>query len=160
MKISLLLLALAATVLAGCATPSTMFVGPGGRVARCSAQGWGYVGAPMAQSIHANCMTDMKATGMLPMAEAGGIGVIPSTETSSVRILKVSPGSPSELGGIKSGDSIVAVDDQFVNNWADTVRMLFGRANTSVKVTYISGGAEKTTTLNRRSFSELQDGQK
>lgn len=151
-------LTIVAVTLAACATPSTMFVGPDGKVARCSASGWGYVGAPMAQSIHSNCLTDLKATGMLPLAEAGAIGIVASTEPSSLRILKVNPGSPADVGGIKSGDSIVAVDDQTVSNWADARRLLFGRANTPVKVTYRSSGSDKTTTLTRYPYSNMQEG--
>jgi S1-C subfamily serine protease len=135
-----------------------MFVSPVGKITRCSAYGWGYVGAPMAQGIHDSCTADAKAAGLIPMAEAGSIGVIPSTEPSSMRILKVVPGSPADQGGIKSGDSIVAIDGQPVNNWADARRLLFGRKNTPVKVTYRSGGVDKTVNLIRSAVTDLQAG--
>lgn len=153
-----LVTAISITVLAACATPSTMFVSPDGKIIRCAAHGWGYVGASMAQGIHDRCTADAKATGLIPIAEAGSIGVMPSTEPSSMRILKVVPGSPADLGGIKSGDSIVAIDDQPVNNWADARRLIFGRKNTPVKVTYRSGGVDKTVNLMRYAFTDMQAG--
>ena len=147
---------IAITALVACATPSTIFLSPDGKVTRCAAHGWGYAGAPMAQGIHDSCTADARAAGQLPMAEAGSIGIIPSTELSSMRILKVVPGSPAELGGIKSGDSIVAIDDQPMANLTDARRMLFGRVNAPVKVTYRSGGVDKTVNLIRYSAASMQ----
>jgi membrane-associated protease RseP (regulator of RpoE activity) len=148
--------AISIAALVACATPSTMFVSPDGKVTRCAAHGWGYVGAPMAQGIHDSCTADAKAAGQIPMTEAGSIGVMPSTEVSSMRILKVVPGSPADLGGIKAGDSIIAVDDQPVTNWADARRLIFGRKGTSVKVTYRSGGVDKTANLVRYAVTNMQ----
>lgn len=112
----------------------------------------------MAQGIHDSCTADAKAAGLIPMTEAGSIGVMPSTDVSSMRILKVVPGSPADLGGIKAGDSIVAVDDQPVTNWADARRLIFGRINTPVKVTYRSGGVDKTVNLVRYAVTNMQAG--
>lgn len=153
---TVLITAISIIVLAACVTPSTMFVSPDGMITRCAAHGWGYVGAPMAQGIHDRCSADAKAAGLLPIEEAGSIGVMPSAEPSSMRILKVVPRSPADIGGIKSGDSIVAIDDQLVNNWTDDRRLLFGRKNTPVKVTYRSNGVDKTVTLIRHAFTDMQ----
>lgn len=116
-----------------------MYVGQDGKVVRCAAYGAGYVGAPMAQGIHDRCGSDARLAGLIPIEEAGGIGVQLSTEASSMRILKIGQGSPADRAGIKAGDSLVAIDDQSVTNTADARALAFGRVNTSVKVTYLPG---------------------
>jgi len=142
--------------LAGCTTPSSMYVGQDGKGVRCAAHGWGYMGIPMAQGIHDQCSADAKAAGLIPLAEAGSIGVIPSTEGSPIRILRVVSGSPAEAAGIRPGDFIIAADDQRLTNIADARRMFFGRVNTPVKVTYRSGGTDKTVTLIRYPVTSMQ----
>lgn len=144
----------ASIVLAACTTPSTVLVTPEGKMVRCAAHGWGYIGAPLAQDIHDKCVGDVRYTGALPVEQAGSIGVMPSSEPSTVKVLKVAPGSPAELVGIKAGYIIVAVDGQPVGNWADARKMLFGRAGTQVKVTFSDGATEKTEALTRRSIGE------
>jgi membrane-associated protease RseP (regulator of RpoE activity) len=114
--------------LIGCTTPSSMYVGQDGKRIRCAAHGWGYMGVTMAQGIHDQCSADAKAAGLIPLAEAG----------------------------IRPGDFIIAVDDQPVTNVADGRRMFFGRANTPVKVTYRSGGTDKTVNLIRYPVTSMQ----
>ena len=155
MKISLVAVALIA-VLASCATPSTMFVGPNGNVVRCASAGFGYIGAPMAMNIQDRCINDVKNAGLLPIEEAGGIGIQISAEASSTRILQITPSSPADRAGMKAGDSIIAVNDQLVTNVADIRRLVFGRVNTPVKIAYRSGVAEKTVTINRSPISGVQ----
>ena len=149
-KLSLTIIAFA---LYGCAmpstTPSSLFVTPEGKLARCAAQGWGYVGTPMAQNIYDKCVNDMKYSGALPVSVVGGIGVVPSSETSTVKILKIVPDSPAEAAGIKAGSSIVKINDQTVTNWNDTRRLLFGRAGTDLSVTIFDGVTEKTILMTR-----------
>jgi len=143
--------------LASCATPTAIFATADGRVIRCSASE-GDVGAPVAQGAYDSCVSDARAAGAIPMAEVGGIGVQPSTESSSTRVLKVGAGSPAEKAGIKAGDLIVAVNDAQVANSGDARRLLFGRANTEVRVTYRSGDTEKTVTLTRIPMTEVMAG--
>lgn len=145
--------------LTSCATPSAMFVTPGGKTVRCSAQGWGYVGAPMAEQAQARCINDAKAAGMLPIEEAGYIGIQMSSDASTMqRILLIGPGSPAEKAGIKAGDFVVAINEQPVTNVTDMYRLAFGRVNTPVTVTYRSGGTEKTVTLIRAQRPGVQSG--
>lgn len=55
----LLLAIIMLITLTACATPSTLLVNQEGRVQRCAAHGWGYVGAPMAGMIHSRCVEDL-----------------------------------------------------------------------------------------------------
>lgn len=87
--------------------------------------------------------------GALPVSMAGSIGVMPSSETGFVKILKVAANSPAEGAGLKSGDSITKINDQSVTNWSDARRLLFGRAGTAVKVTYQSGSVERSALMMR-----------
>lgn len=146
-------LAIIAFALCGCTTPSTtpssLFVTPDGKFVRCAAQGWGYVGTPMAQSIHDKCVSDLKYSGALPVSVAGGIGVVPSSDTNAVRILKIIPNSSAEASGIKAGSSITKVNDQSVTNWNDARRLLFGRAGTDLTVTIFDGVTQNTIQMTR-----------
>ncbi len=155
MKDKLILIA-AALILTACATPSTLFMTPEGKIVQCSAHGWGYVGAPMANQIHGHCVSEMRTLGNLPLDEAGMIGVAPSSDASSVKILKVQNGSPADLAGMRAGDVILSIDNQEVTNWTDARILLFGHAGTALKVQYRSSGQEKTTNIIRAAASTLQ----
>lgn len=109
----------------------------------------------MAQSIFDQCVASAKAVGQLPLPEAGGIGVVLSTDVSSLRLLKVVPGSPAAMAGMKPGDTILMLDDQVTANQGDARRMMFGRRGTPIKVTFRSDGVEKSTTIMRGSISAL-----
>ncbi len=142
-------LLVAVVTLAGCSTPSTMFVTPDGRLVRCAAHGWGYAGAPLANQVHDKCVSDIQTSGALPASIAGGIGVMPSAETTAVKILRVAMNSPADLAGIKAGDVITKIDNQPVTNWTDARRLLFGRSGTDVRVNVINEAGEKTMLLTR-----------
>lgn len=72
-----------------------------------------------------------------------------SSETNTVKILKVAPNSPAEAAGIKAGSSIVKVNDQVVTNWDDTRKLLFGRAGTDLTVTIFDGVTQNTVHMTR-----------
>ena len=146
-------IAVLSLVLVGCAAPPRLLINQDGRVTRCAAYGWGLAGSVTAQTANDQCVEDARAAGALPFSEAGGIGIVPSTDASSTKILKVSPGSPAERAGVRGGDFIVAVDGQAVSSNADARRLVFGRANTPVQITYRSNGVEKTVSLVRWSMS-------
>ena len=69
-----------------------------------------------------------------------GIGVlIERSEEGYIEIVRVFPGSPAELVGMKVGDLIYAVDGQLVGglrgqNYEDGVKMIRGEENTTVKL--------------------------
>jgi S1-C subfamily serine protease len=67
-------------------------------------------------------------------------------------------GSPAESAGIKAGDVIVAVNDQPVKSWLDARRLIFGRVNTAVKLSYRSGDVHKTANVIRYPFVTMPNG--
>jgi len=63
MRSALILLAL----LGGCVSPSQMMVSNDGRMARCAASGWGYIGAPLAYHTVSTCVSDYESIGYRKM---------------------------------------------------------------------------------------------
>jgi len=59
---------LAVAFLSGCATPSELLVNPQGRVMRCSAAGWGLIGAPLAYQSFDRCVADLERLGYKTVA--------------------------------------------------------------------------------------------
>jgi len=125
--------------LAGCAHGNTTFVSPDGELRTCASTGIGVVGTLNAQDFQGRCVESVKAAGFIPRDEIGSVGLVATTDQSSPRVAKVLAGSPAELAGIKAGDLILAVNDQPVKNWLEARRLIFGRANTPVKVSYRTG---------------------
>jgi hypothetical protein len=58
-----------ATLLAGCVAPSQMMVNGQGQMVRCSATGWGYIGAPLAYHPKNVCVADYEKIGYRPIEE-------------------------------------------------------------------------------------------
>ena len=142
-------------VLAGCTTPSAIFVTSDGRVMRCSASGWGLAGTAVATNIQEGCVNDMKTVGALRIGEAGSVGLTMASDPSVLRILKVVEGSPAARAGLKAGDLVTAVDGVTVKNSADMRSLMFGRVNTPVRITFVSNEIEKTVTLIRASIASV-----
>jgi hypothetical protein len=74
----ILAVGLTVTVLAGCVAPNTMLVNPStGEMMNCSASGWGWAGAPLAQHTHDKCVESLESAGYLPMedVEPGRISI-------------------------------------------------------------------------------------
>lgn len=77
-------------LLYGCVTPNTMLVNPStGEVQSCSASGWGYVGAPLAQMSHNKCVENLKSIGYKP---------VEGVEPSVLRIETTPPGADLYVG--------------------------------------------------------------
>jgi len=63
-------LALLAVSMTSCAVRNTLHVHPAtGDVKACSASGWGWIGAPMALTVHGSCTDTLKSIGYLSMDE-------------------------------------------------------------------------------------------
>lgn len=152
---------LAATVtigLAACSHGNIAFVNPEGQVLTCASTGIGVVGTLEAQDFQSRCVDKVKAAGFIPREEIGSIGLVAGMEPSPVRVANVLVGSPAELAGIKAGDLIVAVNEQPVKDWLEARRLIFGRVNTEVKLSYRSGGTEKTVNVIRYPFVSMPNG--
>jgi len=139
-----------AALVAGCVSPSQMLVGPQGDVRRCAANGWGYVGAPLAEhSVH-NCVDDMQRLGYVPVEKAGAIGVLLSDSApNSVTVAFISPDSPASKAGLLIGDRVIKVNGQQVLSQAAARAMMFGKVGESISLTIERNGAEKDFQIQR-----------
>ena len=95
-----------------------------------------------------------------------GIGVVFTLTEDGLLLDRVLEGSPALTGGLQGGDLIIKVDGHSVlGEDSDTVTgWIQGKEGTTVSVTYLRGGKEKTVTLTRSlvvvpaTTSELVDG--
>jgi predicted metalloprotease with PDZ domain len=139
-----------AAVLAGCVSPSQMLVGPQGNTVRCSANGFGFVGAPLAEHSVTRCVADYKNSGYLPSEEAGNVGIQFSDATpNKATVSVVMPNSPARVAGILVGVQIIKVNGQQVLDRAAARTMMFGKAGGSVTLTILRNDAEMAFTLVR-----------
>jgi S1-C subfamily serine protease len=136
--------------IAGCVSPSQMLVGPQGDIKRCAANGWGYVGAPLAEhSVH-NCVADLKGVGYVPIEEAGFIGVqLSEAGGQLVMVSVVTPDSPASRAGLLVGDQLLKVDGQKVLDRAAARTMMFGKSGTVLNLTVKRDDAEIGIQLQR-----------
>ena len=108
----------------GCTTPSTMLLNQEGQLYRCEAHGWGYVGAPMADSVHRGCVEDMKKVGYVEIPNVT-LGVeLPASAKLPLKVVSVTNGSPAALSGILVGDIIREIDGQPVETLVQVYRLL------------------------------------
>ena len=80
-----------------------------------------------------------------------GIGVSVNVDPDTNRLTVIAPlvGAPAYVAGVLAGDTVLEVDGQSTEGWTrdKSVEALSGRPGTSVKLTVIHPGAEKTETL-------------
>ena len=133
----------AAALIAGCVSPSQVLVGPQGDARRCSASGWGYIGAPLAEhSVH-TCADDLKGMGYLPAEEVGTLGIqLSEADPRAAIVTVVAPNSPASRAGIQPGDQIVKVNGLPVLDRAAARTMMFGKAGSTVNLTIKRGDSE------------------
>jgi len=151
MKRELLMIGLLSLTFCGCVSKSAMMIGPGGKVVKCEAQGWEYIGAPLAAKTFDQCMEDTARMGFLIVEEAGYLGI--TLEDQQVNgenvIAKVSAGSPAAKAGIGPGDVILAVKGQKPAGIDDFYVMVFGRKNDPLEITVRRKGQVQTYMLIR-----------
>lgn len=133
----------ALVLVAGCVSPSQVLVGPQGDARRCAANGWGYVGAPLAEhSVH-NCVADLRGLGYLPVEEVGTLGIqLSEADPRAAIVTVVGPNSPAAHAGIQPGDQIVKVNGLPVLDRAAARTMMFGKAGATVNLAIKRGGSE------------------
>ena len=138
--------------LAGCATPAQMFVNPQGQVMRCSASGWGYIGAPLANRSFDSCVDDLSSLGYVKIENVGVIGILLSrSDTSPPLVQVVTPNSPAAVAGMLPGDELFEVDGHAVFSGPSALQALFGGVGQPVNVKYRRAGREFQVTLVRTS---------
>ncbi|MDB5352488.1 MAG: C-terminal processing peptidase [Planctomycetota bacterium] len=78
-----------------------------------------------------------------------GVSVVIDAETNRLKILAPLVGAPAYVAGAMAGDTVLEVDGQSTEGWSrdKAVEALQGRPGTSVKLTVLHPGAEKTETL-------------
>ena len=142
--------------LSGCVSYSDPLINADGHVVNCQNSGFGLLGAPLAAHASNTCIESWKTVGYVELDEAGGIGVLLSSESGSLRIISVMEKSPAALAGIVSGDYLVAVEHQPVSNVTDARRLLFGKPNVAVSITFRRAETTTDITLVRVSYASLQ----
>lgn len=80
-----------------------------------------------------------------------GVSVIFNAEYSGIEILSVTQGAPADKAGLIAGDIITAVDGERVTleNYYASIDKVKGDKGTSVTLTYVRSGSEKTVTAIR-----------
>ncbi len=65
----------------------------------------------------------------------------------STLVADVSEGAPAARAGISTGDRVVALDDRPIDDWSTLVESIEETGGAPFQLTVISGGAERTVTL-------------
>lgn len=80
-----------------------------------------------------------------------GVSVIWDTDIKALEVITVYENSPAEKAGVQPGDFIIAADGKASSElgYDQTVAAIRGERGTTVELTVISGGEEKTITVER-----------
>ena len=84
-----------------------------------------------------------------------GVGItITPEENGAIKVIEVIAGGPAEEAGIQVEDVIVKVDGQSILGMElnDSKKLIQGKENTTVNITVVRGGAEKTMEVTRRAI--------
>jgi membrane-associated protease RseP (regulator of RpoE activity) len=121
--ITLLPLAVAALVLAGCATPSTTLVNQDLDTIRCSATNRGPSGTPSVVANRERCVREFKSLGYVELPDVV-LGIKPSFAGTAPTVQAVIAGSPADKAGMKPGDVIQSMGGNQVQSFKDFVGAL------------------------------------
>ena len=116
-------LAVAALVLAGCATPSTTLVNQDMDVIRCSATNRGPSGTPSVVANRERCVREFKSLGYVELPDVV-LGIKPSFAGTAPTVQAVITGSPADKAGMRPGDVIQSMDGHQVQSFRDFVGAL------------------------------------
>ncbi|TCI31883.1 RIP metalloprotease RseP [Exiguobacterium sp. SL-10] len=82
------------------------------------------------------------------------VGLVQGTPTDDGQIGTVQPDSAADQAGLMTGDEIVSIEGQPIDNWLDLRTVLADRADTPTEVTYIRDDAEQTVTLTPQAIEQ------
>jgi S1-C subfamily serine protease len=134
-------LAVAALLLAGCATPSTTLVNQDMQTIRCSAISRGHSGTPSVLVNRDRCVREFKSMGYVELPEVV-LGIKPLFTGAAPSVQEVITGSPADKAGMKPGDVIQSMGGSQVQSFKDFVSALRSkRAGDVLPVVVNRGGA-------------------
>lgn len=85
--------------------------------------------------------------------EYSGIGAIVRSYNDKIVIIEPYKGYPADKAGLKAGDEIIKIGDIAISDVKDNAdELLKGANNTTVGITYVRQGENKSTTVNRESI--------
>lgn len=86
-----------------------------------------------------------------------GVGIEMAEREGYVRVIRTLPDNPAREAGILAGDIIYKVDGEEVWNWSteDVATKVRGEAGTTVELTVVRDGEEKTFTLTREEINNV-----
>lgn len=82
------------------------------------------------------------------------VGLVQGTPTNDGQIGSVQPESAADEAGLMSGDEIVSIEGEPIEDWLDLRTALSDRADTPTDVTYVRDGVEQTVTLTPQAFEQ------
>lgn len=118
------LLMCAVAFMAGCVSSSTMMTNQDGKWVRCSANGAGWLGAPMAAASHSRCIEDLQKIGYVPLPDVMWGVKVSDWSVAPAKVLIVQPGSSADVAGVKVGDVIKKIDDQAISKGIEVFKAM------------------------------------
>ena len=91
----------------------------------------------------------------MAVGEYSGVGVtFTKDEDGNFLVISVEDGSPADEAGIKADDIILEVDGKEYDDLDIIGNAIRGEEGSSVEITYISGGTEKSVTMKRETIEQ------
>ena len=94
-------------------------------------------------------LAEMQQTGTTRQSRRPWLGVTSAEQGGRVQVVRVTADSPAQLGGVESGDIILAVDEKRVASLEEFYKGVWARANPDdeIKLTVLHGADVKVITL-------------
>lgn len=136
-----------AAFLTACVSQSQVYINSARHTVRCASSGWGITGMIASGINMGNCSTDYANLGYLPLEEAGVSGINFLKVDDPAVINKVVAGSPAAKAGIVAGDTVISVNGEKPANSGEAIKLLFGRAGSTITVVLKGNPAPRTVDL-------------
>lgn len=154
-KAALLAMILALFVgLSGCASPSKVLFNPmTGKIGRCDA------GIAVAKVVQERCVADLKMVGYIDIERYGvtGMDLAQPKPTDPLMVLRVVPGSPADIAGVKPGDQVIARDDTRLNTMGEFRSLPVQKPGVMYEYKLRRGGQDLTFRMRAVPYSEFHN---